>query len=158
MKILFLLPAALALTAMVQDDPVAMQPGQWEFTTAMTEVDMPGSPPDMVAAARSGLGPPRTESRCVSPEEAANPAARLAAPRGNGSNCAFSRAIFADGRIDIAGRCTTADRDPLDVELAGSYTATEMNAAIRADVADRTMLIRGTMRARRTGDCAPGAS
>ena len=35
---LALIPAAFALAAMTQDSPIAMQPGQWEFTTHMTNV------------------------------------------------------------------------------------------------------------------------
>ena len=151
-----LLPAAVALMAM-QTGSTAMQPGQWEFVTTMTELDMPGSPPDMVEAARSGIGRPRTESRCVSPEEAADPAARLMQRR-NATNCDYSRTIFADGRIDIAGRCTSADGDPMEVALTGDFTAIDMRGAISADVANGTMRMRGTMTARRTGDCAPGAS
>lgn len=152
------LPAALALCAMVQDAPVAMQPGQWEFTTAMTGVEMPGAPRDLAEAARSALGAPQVSSRCVTPEEAADPAARLANPGGGASNCTFSRRIFAEGRIDVAGSCITRDGDPLEVSLSGSYTPIEMRAAIRADAANRTMLLTGTMAARRTGDCQPGAS
>lgn len=158
MKRLALLPAALALCATMQDSPVTMQPGQWEFTTAMTGVEMPGSPREMVEAARSALGAPKIVSRCVSPEEAADPSARLANPGGGASNCTFSRRTFADGRIDVAGSCTTRDGDPLEVSLSGSYTPTNIRAAIRADAARRTMLLTGTMTALRTGDCAPWPS
>lgn len=154
---LALIPAALALAAMAQDSPIAMQPGQWEFTTTMTDVEIPGGPAEAVEAARSALGPPRTESYCVSPEEAANPAAWLASPRGNTSNCTFSRTTFADGRVDIAGTCTSEDQQPLEIGLAGDFTAMDVRAAITAQAGNGWMHLRGTLTGRRLGDCRPEA-
>ncbi|HST36130.1 MAG TPA: DUF3617 domain-containing protein [Allosphingosinicella sp.] len=153
MKILVLVPAALALGAMAQDSPVAMRPGQWAFTTNMTELDMPGSPADMVAAARSGLPPAETKARCLSPEQAADPAATLASPRGNAAGCVFSRRTFANGRIDVAGTCNRPSVGAVQVSLTGSFTPETVNAVIRSDVDHGTMLIGGTLTGRRLGDC-----
>jgi hypothetical protein len=153
MKRLALIPAAIALSAMIQDSPVALEPGQWEFTTHLTDLEMPGSPPDMVAAARSGLPGPETKARCMSPEEAADPAARLASPRGNASSCTFSRRTFANGVIDVAASCTREGIGPMAISLRGTFTPDAVNAEIRSDVDAGTMLLRGTMIGRRIGDC-----
>lgn len=157
MNRLAVIPAAFFLPAMIQTGSVTMEPGQWEFVTQMTGLDLDGAPPEVLAAARSSLGEPRTQGRCLSPEDVVDPGARLARPEGAATDCVFSRRTFANGAIDVAGRCTASDGSTIDVGLSGTYTQTAIDARITAALSASSMRLAGTMTARRIGICSPQA-
>jgi len=155
MKRLALVPFAVVLSAMVQDGSPLLEPGQWEITIHMTEVEVPGVPAAMVEELRSTLPPPKKQRRCMSPEEAADPVAFLA-ESGEGSNCTVPRALVADGRIDLAVHCPEAEGARTEITLNGTFTRTTMDTALHSSRtgANPTFVLRGTMAARRIGSCS----
>ena len=155
MKRLALVPIAFVLSAMVQDGSPLFESGEWEITVHMTDVEMPGAPSAVLETARSSLPPPRTQRRCMSPEEAVNPAAYLV--NGMDSSCTFSRAIIANGVIELAASCARAGRVRVDMVFEGSFTPGSIDVAIQSIVDNDTMRLRGTMTARRIGICSPEA-
>lgn len=133
-----------------------LQPGNWELTTKMTDIELPGQPPAMAAQMKQAMtAQAQTQTRCITPAEAANPGGSLANPGGNAQGCTFSKQTFAGGAIDVAGSCPGPAGGTLQTTLAGTYTATEMNATITANVegGPQPMRMRGTLTGRRTGDC-----
>ena len=166
MKRHLLLAAPMALLFACSGSAVTLQPGQWEMTTTMTDVQVPGAPEAMAAQMKAAMASqPRTESRCITPEEAANPTRGMMSPSGNAQGCTFTDQTFAGGVIRMAGTCPApAGGGQVRTSLEGSYTATTMEARLSAQVdagasappgMPRNISMTGTMNARRTGDC-PG--
>lgn len=155
MKRLALVPIAFVLSAMVQDGAPVFEAGRWEITVHMTDVKMPGAPSAVLETARSSLPPPQTQRRCMSPEEAANPAAYLV--NDMATNCTFSRTIIANGVFELAASCAEAGQVRVDMVFEGSFTPDSMNVAIRSTVDNGVMRLRGTLTGRRIGICSPQA-
>ena len=164
MKRQLLLAAPMALLFACSGSAVSLQPGQWEMTTAMTDVQVPGAPPAMAAQMKQAMASrPQTESRCITPEEAANPTRGMMNPGGDAQGCTFTDQTFAGGVIRMAGSCPApAGGGSVRTSLTGTYTATTMEAQIQAEVdagasapqgMPRNIRMSGTMTARRTGDC-----
>lgn len=155
-KLAILVPAVALIFACSSNN--SLQPGQWEFTTKMTDIELPGMPPAMQAQAKQAMAgqQQQTFSRCMTEAEAANPGGSLANPGGNAQGCTFSKQTFAGGNIDVAGSCRAPTGGTMDTTLQGTYTGTEINARITANVqgGPQAMRMSGTMTGRRTGDCA----
>src|SRR5207237_7510389 len=57
---------------------VAMRPGLWETSYRILSIDLPNAPPEIVEGMRAGISTaPVTERACLSPAEAAEPAAAV---------------------------------------------------------------------------------
>jgi hypothetical protein len=165
MKRLLLTTPALALLFACSGSSTTLQPGQWEMTSRMTEIEVPGVPEAVAAQMRAAMAnQAQTQSRCITPAEAANPAAGMMNPTGSAEGCTFTNQTFAGGVINVAGSCPApGGRGQVTTTLAGTYTATTMTTTIRAEVTSppggppgmpQTVRMSGTMAARRTGDCA----
>jgi hypothetical protein len=155
-KLAILVPTVALIFACSSN--TSLQPGQWEFTTKMTDIEVPGAPPAVAAQMKQAMASSaQTQSRCLTPAEAANPGGSLANPSGSAQGCTFSKQTFAGGTIDVAGTCRAPTGGNVETTLTGTYTATEINARIGANVTGgpQQMRMSGTMTARRTGDC-PG--
>lgn len=132
-----------------------MRPGQWEMTTQLVGVEIPGAPPEAAAKVRSQLGGEQKKLQCVTEEELSTFAERLASGQAEGLDCDFSRNTFGGGTIDIAGTCRDADAT-VALTMNGVHTADtlQLNATVNMSGAQnvRTSI---TMSGRRVGDC-PG--
>ena len=156
MKRVLLLTPALALAAACSGSPTTIQPGQWETTTQMTEVEIPGMPEAMAAQMREQMGNQRsTQTHCITPEEAANPAGRMVNPGGDSQQCEFSESTFAGGVINVQGTCPSPTGGSIATSLEGTYTETTMEGRIGAEVqgGPQNMRMSGTLTSRRIGDC-----
>jgi hypothetical protein len=151
---LALLPALAACSG----SSTAIQPGQWETTTAFTTVEAPGMPPQALEAMRAQLANQRqTQTSCITPAQAANPAGDMMNAGGGGPNsCQFSKSTFAGGVIDVAGTCPSP-AGTMNMSWQGNYTATTMEGRFTTEVqgGPQSMRMIGTLSGRRIGDC-PG--
>jgi len=158
MKRLALLAPTVALIVACSGGGSTLQPGNWELTTKMTDIELPGQPPAVAAAAKQQMGnQAQTQTRCITEAEAANPAGGMMSPSGNAQGCTFTKQTFAGGTIDVAGSCPGPGGGTMQTTLTGTYTQTEMNARITANIqgGPQQMRMSGTLTGRRTGDC-PG--
>lgn len=159
MRIILTGAAPLALLAACSGggDSGALQPGEWEMTTRMTEVDIPGMPEEALAEVRRQMGDQaQTSTRCITAEEAADPGGNLFAPSEAGDDCEFAETRVEGGVIDVAGTCRSPDgQSTARMSVQGSYTPTTMEAEISVDVegGPMEMNMSGTMDAERTGEC-----
>ena len=141
---------------------VAMQPGQWELVTRMTALEMPGAPEDLVAAVRAQLPAPLTQSKCVTPAQAADPSTMMGGAATNPA-CEISEAAFSGGAIRMRLICRRPDAPAMRYRMSGGYTAATMDLGwdIETEVQGlagaetQAMRMHGTVSARRTGAC-PG--
>jgi hypothetical protein len=102
---------------------------------------------------------PQTSSRCLTPDDAANPAQRMMNP-GGGNACQLGDSTFADGRIRVHGTCQAPGRGLQQTSMEGSFTATTIQATITSQIqappgtqGPQNARLSGTLSARRTGDC-----
>lgn len=140
MRRIVILAAAVATPALAQ----SIQPGQWQTTSTVSSMNMPGLPPAALAAMK---GHPTTVSNCVTPEQAkAGPKELLkSAP-----SCTFNRFSMAGGRIDSEMVCARGGRTTT-ATTTGSYTPVSMTATSK--VVAEGMTITATVSGKRIGDC-----
>ena len=152
---LALLPALAACSG--AGGSTSIQPGQWETTTAFTTIEAPGMPPAALEAMRGQMANQRqTQTSCITPEQAANPAGDLMKGGGGETGCQFSQSTFAGGVINVQGTCPGGPGGAtLSMSWQGSYTATTMEGRFTTEVqgGPQSMRMIGTMNGRRIGDC-----
>lgn len=165
---------ALATTAMLVacsgggggNGPAQRQPGMWEMTAKVTQLQLTGASPEMQARANAQVGQPRTQSQCLSPEEAGDPLAQMRqmmAQQGATANCRFSDQVFAGGTIRVRASCPAAGGGSADFSIEGTFTETTIQSVMNVTGQGPAgpdgisgMRLSMEMSGRRTGDC-PGS-
>ena len=140
-----------------------IQPGMWETTSRMTEVEIPGMPPAMAEQMKAQLAnQTQTNSQCITPEQAANPAGNMLNQGGDAQGCTFADSTFSGGVIRVRGTCPgPGGAGQATMSWEGTYTATTMEGRIVAEVTappgaapgPQNIKMSGTLTSRRTGDC-----
>jgi hypothetical protein len=104
--------ASLATVAGAQ----SFQPGMWQTTNNVTDVTMPGAPPQVLAMMKRTT----TINHCVTPEEAAkNPRALMQTNK----SCTITRFSMAGGHLDSAMSCQQQG-GVMTMTSSGTYTPT----------------------------------
>lgn len=142
--------------------PVAIQPGQWEIATEMTSVEAVGVPEEVLQQMRAQLASQRqVESRCITPEQARNPAANMMR-RQDAAGCQLSEATWAGGVIRIRAICQPPGGVPARMTIEGGYAAQQFDGRIGVSVnmpaeagTGQRIDLQGSLTGRRTGDCRP---
>jgi hypothetical protein len=136
-----------------------IRPGQWEATSEVLEMSMPGMPEAML---KDAIGRKTSFSNCVTPEEAAqDPGELMMQDKPGGAKCTRDRFTMKGGKLDAAMTCTGGDMPgTMRLAVSGQYsdTAYETTVSMTADSpegapggASMRMVSRTT--AKRTGDC-----
>ena len=149
-------PAAVAAkVAAVGDKP---QPGRWESTLKLESIDMPGLPPDAKAMMQKQMGTMRTFATCLSPEDAARPAADFF--NQGKSGCIYDHFTMSDGHLDAAMTCKQMPGGhpggTMKIALSGSYGPGDYEVHTNSSMSmpdGKGMTQAMTMTAHRTGDC-----
>jgi hypothetical protein len=151
--------------------PQSIQPGQWEMTQQLGQVDMPGAPPQVLAQIRARQNrPPQTSRTCITPAQAANPMGqfREMMTRGqHGATCQPTDTVFGGGVIRISVVCRGTGGGPSQGRFAmeGTFTGTTIQARVSIDAqgpaagghGTQTMRMSSTLSGRRVGECPAGA-
>lgn len=132
------------------------QPGEWQTTSEVLEVEVPGVPPELAAQMRERMLARTSVSSCLTPEQAERPGADLFA--GQQGNCRFDRFTMTDGRIDSAMTCAGGDSGapPARILMTGTFDATHFAMENRIEAIGApggTMKMRSRVTGRRTGPC-----
>lgn len=132
-----------------------MQAGQWEFTTRLTDMEVPGAPPQAQEQMRAQMGRERKETKCFTQAEVSNMAETLAQQSNQGASCDFSRRTFSGGTIDIAGTCRTPQGQS-EMTMAGTYSGDTLQTTVNVNVSagEQQMRMSATTNGRRIGECA----
>ncbi|MES1974124.1 MAG: DUF3617 domain-containing protein [Pseudomonadota bacterium] len=111
---LLLLPAA--------SGTLPIQPGKWQTTVTILDVQMPSAPPGVSAGIRGQ--PPQVATACVTPQQAAaGPRTVLQASRGK---CQYTNFSAIGGRLNAVMTCGFAS-GAMTVTSNGTYTATSLD-------------------------------
>ncbi len=124
---------------------LGMQPGKWETTIAVTDMEMNG----VHRSAPAGTG--QKVTTCVTPDMAAKGYDQ--ALKQAGFDCATNTVTYADGRISGQRTCKTP-MGMMSSTMTGTYSPTAISADAEATV-DGRMKIKEKIHteARRVGDC-----
>ena len=135
-----------AISAGGEEPPtVSMQPGEWETTTTIVRMSVPGMPLDIP------LPPPSTARNCLTPEQAASP--QVVTGIGD-PNCTQQNGSAEAGRIRISLQCRTPETTT-ETTIDGHYTATTFDATqqTRMQMQETTVEFHARTAGRRIGDC-----
>lgn len=138
---------------------LTIAPGLWETTSAVTEA----SGPNMPVEVRAGmLRHRRTERHCITPAQAARPAANFLRIQA-GSSCSYAGFSVAEGRMRGTMRCTGGGMPGvMTTAIAGRYgpggvdVLMRMSATAQPGGADATIATRTI--GRRIGPCPAGGA
>lgn len=153
-------PAMRGADVAAEARKLQLEPGQWETTTTITALNVPGLP---AAMAKAATGTPTTTSACITPAEAARPSADILAGA-QGGNCTYQRFSMANAQIDAAMTCAPPGApSAVALTLNGGYSPQtfDMGMVVKTDLPGQGAMTQGTMtmRARvsglRTGACIP---
>lgn len=165
-RVFLLTPLALAAVTACAPAPDQIENGQWEITTEVRGLEIPGATPDqvrMIQRSAGQVGMSDTESRCLSAAEARSFVQDIrAAP----PTCRVSDEVYANGVMRTHVSCPSPNGGPaIQISLDGRFTASTLNATVNVEGPNPTGANQGPMRrivrlrGRRTGECtAPPAA
>lgn len=147
----------------------SLQPGQWEMTSRLESIEIPGAPPEVQAQMGGQRGRAQTDRTCITAAQASNPLRQLresmAGP--GGQNCQTSEDVFAGGVIRIRTTCRRPGGAVGSAQIAmeGTFTATTLAARISVNAEGANVAGPGTtamrlttnLSGRRIGDCPANA-
>lgn len=134
------------------------QPGQYRMVTKITDLAIPGMPPEMAAQAKgmfSATG--QTVEYCLTPEDAAKGFEEMTRRSAEG-NCTYERFSAQDGKLDAAMTCKTGQGMVTKSEVAGTFTPTGSELTMKSeatapDMPGGAMKMAGSISTQRIGDC-----
>ena len=129
-------------------DAVTVQPGRWEGTVTIRELEFPGMPAEAKTQMMRQMGGAKTFANCVTEEDVKQQKAFFTG-EGNDRSCKYDRFNLSGGKIDAAMSCTPAT-GKMSMTMAGTYSADSyhIDMASKADaelVAARDQLRQGDL-------------
>ncbi|WP_254602634.1 DUF3617 domain-containing protein [Sphingomonas bacterium] len=137
--------------------PIALAPGHYDMTYAVTKVDMPGMPPAVAQSIKGSLGKGMTAPICVTEADAKKPAASIFAGA-NSKACTYDHFAMATGSIDATMTCQAGPATATST-IKGSFTGDGFHMDVGtitkgpAGQPMGAMTMAATIDAHRTGAC-----
>lgn len=132
-----------------------IRPGQWQSNTTVTEMSMPGLPPQMQAQMKKVMSAQQAHSfkSCVTEADVKRPKEDFFAGKNN--QCRYDHFTMTGGKIDAAMRCTNEGHDET-MKLSGTYSAEsyEMDMEMNGSGGpEGTMTMKSHTVSHRIGEC-----
>jgi hypothetical protein len=130
-----------------------ISPGRWEGVVHITEMKMPGLPPEAQARLAQAQGDEKIVS-CVTPEDVKQSKASMFGDMGEG--CKYDHFEMGGGKVDGTATC---DRDgsKMKTRIAGTFSADTYHIEIRSEgtgaKATDNMTMAMSADAKRVGEC-----
>lgn len=134
---------------------VMFEPGEWQMTTRITAVDMPGAPPELTKAM---AGRETVVKHCMTREEAERSPGDLFRKSAEGK-CTYERFEMDGGKVDAKMQCQGArPGETMQTEMSGAYSRdtykTEMKMTVSVPGSEGPMTMEATTEGKRLGACA----
>ena len=100
-------------------DASFVNPGKWQQTASLIEIEAPGMPPEARQMMQKAMGEAQVHEVCLTPEQAKNPKEDFFT--GADKNCRYEHFNWGDGKIDLKLNC----KHPQAVQtmaMVGSYS------------------------------------
>ena len=134
---------------------IFVNPGRWQTTVTLEEMNVPGMPAQMAEQMKAQMNAVETTESCLTREEAQRPREDFFA--GAQDNCRYDRFTMAGGRIDAAMTCQEGGAS-MTMTIDGTYSADSYAAnstmTMSGAGADGGMTVKSRVEAKRLGDCA----
>ena len=147
-------PAANAKAAAEAVADIRFQPGLYQAKVDIKRLDMPGLPPQVVAAMKTRMVD-KPLTYCLTPEDAAKGAQVMKERMGKGQ-CQFTKFNAAGGTIDSEMTCNAGSQGEMHAVAHGTYTDTGSVTSSSVDVAmgpTGKMHLEQVTTTTRVGDC-----
>ncbi|HEU0284041.1 MAG TPA: DUF3617 domain-containing protein [Sphingomicrobium sp.] len=136
------------------NDAVFVNPGQWEQTATLLEVDAPGIPEQYREAMKKQMGQSQVHRTCLTPEQTKNP--REDFFTGADKNCRYEHFKWGGGKIDMKLLCTH-EQATQTMEMSGTYEPDTyqmaMSVASKGGSPMESMTMKMKVDAKRVGEC-----
>ena len=137
---------------------IHFQPGLYQSKIDLKQLDMPGMPPQVIAAMKGRMFE-KPLTYCLTPEEAAKGTEALKQRMGKGE-CKFDRFEASGGKLASSMTCQIGGKGTMHIEAHGTYTETGSVTASTLDMAPAgaagaagKMHIEQVTTTTRVGDC-----
>ena len=135
-------------------DVAFINPGQWQQTVTLIDVDAPGMPPEAKSMMQQAMGETQVHEVCLTEEQSKSP--REDFFTGADQNCRYEHFNWGDGKIDLKLNCKHPNATQTMVLVGdyqpNSYTMTMTATNVGGGPAEQ-MVMKMKVDARRTGDC-----
>jgi hypothetical protein len=132
-----------------------VSPGQWEITTRINDISVPGLPPQTAAQMKGAMGKDKSFTDCITPEEAKRPREGMFA--GGDKSCRYDNFTMGGGKIDITMHCS-GEGMARQMVMTGEYSpnAYHMNVSSSgtAKSGSGAISMQIDMTGKRIGECA----
>lgn len=139
---------------------VMVEPGRWEGTMTMHDIEMPNvpnMPPQVKEQMKARMGAARSFVNCVTPEDVKEQKAFFNGENGADKNCKYDHFNLAGGKIDAAMSCNRGEAGKMAMTMTGTYSpdAYHMDMSSKADGPGPMggMNVRMSVEAKRVGAC-----
>lgn len=130
-----------------------IQPGKWQSTMTIEEMNMPGMPAEQHEQMKKMFAQAKVSETCITPEEARKPSAKMFA--GN-DQCRYDRFTMGGGKIDAEMHCNEAGAK--QTTMTGTYSpdsyAMQMSTRTDGGPAGEAVSMKMRVEAKRIGQCS----
>ena len=136
-----------------------MRPGKWEQTMTITEFDIPGMPEEMKGMFEGQIGQTFTVSSCLTEEQVKQPEADFFGGEGQ-DDCEFQEFDRSGNTMSMRMTCSNMGGGTAKIAMEGEFGEEEYTLSMDNQVTGvqgmpgEGMSMKGTMKAKRVGDCA----
>jgi Protein of unknown function (DUF3617) len=139
---------------------VRLEPGEWEATQEVVDIQITGAPKGMPAdAMKSAIGRKTTVKHCVTPEQAAKPSADFLAAQKD-SKCTYSNFAMEGGTIHGSVTCPGGQGGKMIASMLGTYASDHYDMAMTMNMdgmqPGMAMAMKMKTSGKRIGECPSG--
>ena len=131
-----------------------VNPGQWEQTATLLEIDAPDIPAQYADAMKQQMGQSQVHRTCLTPEQTKNPKEDFFT--GADKNCRYEHFKWGGGKIDMKLLCTHENATQT-MEMAGTYepdtSQMAMSVTSKGSSPMESMTMKMKVDAKRVGEC-----
>ena len=145
-------------TEMRRDGYLAMQPGRWKTSLALSDVDVPGLDAAQKQVIASAATKEAVSYSCLSKAEAASPGADFFGGQGS-EKCSYSKFDIAGNKVDMSLTCAMGNLGRTEMQLTGTVGTDDFVFDTHATMhvpmigAKRTIKMVGQMTGKFEGAC-----
>jgi hypothetical protein len=133
-----------------------VNPGRWEGTMTMHEIEIPGMPAEAREQMKAQMGAPQTFASCVTEEDVKEQKAFFTGDNDDKS-CKYDHFTMASGKVSAALTCDRGEAGRSEMTMDGSYTPDryemQLSSNAKGSAPMGQMSMKMTVQAKRVGAC-----
>lgn len=131
------------------------QPGLWATTMSVTDMQVPGMPPEMVERMKQTIGAGQRQEVCVTQAEIEKLDSFIGQ---NNANCTFDTYKVGGGKVSGKATCKPTPEMTQTMTMSGTYTKTTSDMTMTSEITGGAPQMNGTkttmnVKSERVGDC-----